>query len=260
MTMRIFAIILVALTVGALGRRGPPRKEFDVDEFVSQSTDLVQAMLDGCEVSDSPSVEDPEVEEQLETEARRLLRGNHGRSKDSRFQVMFTKVFGEDYCSKIAGMDAAVVAQDLAERLFVDKFAHMATKFIEQIREEKCKTEEVPEVEEALETADQEENEDVLAALRRSLHHPRKDDKEVPEGFMTTFEEFFSEGYCSDKTNEELAKELGKAVLDGDVVLEKPVEEDKEVVSEEGEAVEKPHHGHGRGRGRGLRKQSTRKD
>ena len=36
---------------------------------------------------------------------------------------------------------------------------------------------------------------------------------------MTTFLEFFSEGYCSEKTSEELAIELGQAVLAGDVVF-----------------------------------------
>jgi len=209
--MRTFAIILVVLAVAVFGRPGKPRKEFDVDDFVSDTTDLVQGMLDECESSVSV--------------ARRLLRKNRGRgsedssseeeeqkpSKDSKFTEMFISVFSEDYCSELAGMDGAEVAQLLADRLFVDKFAKMTTKFIEQIREETCEAEEDLEVEE--------ESEDVPAALRRSLHR-RKDGKEVPADFMTAFSEFFSEGYCSEKTSEELAEELGQAVLAGEVVFE----------------------------------------
>lgn len=216
--MRTFAIILVILAMGAFGRPGKPRK----DDFVSHTTDMVQGMLDECESSVGV--------------ARRLLRKNRGRgrgsedsssssseeeeqkpSKDAKFAEMFISVFSEDYCSELAGMDGAEVAQLLADRLYVDKFAKMTTKFIEQIREENCEAEEDLEVEEDL--AVEEEREEVPSALRRFLHK-RENGEEVPADFMTTFLEFFSEGYCSEKTSEELAIELGQAVLAGDVVFE----------------------------------------
>ena len=71
-------------------------------------------------------------------------------------------------------MDGAEVAQLLADRLYVDKFAKMTTKFIEQIREENCEAEEDPEAEEDLEVEEdlavEEEREEVPSALRRFLH------------------------------------------------------------------------------------------
>lgn len=250
--MKTLAIVVVILAVGALGKRG--HGKFDADEFVSEITPLVEGKLDECTTSSVDGI------------LRRLLSKTRKPREDSeedkpteedKFADLFTTVFGEDYCTDLAGMDSGAVAQLLADRLFVVKFAQKSTKFVEQIRTDNCEAveESLPVEESASDSPTKSPTTTTRRFLRKGGNKNRQ--KMVSEEFMTVFEAFFSEGYCGEESSEELAMELGEAVLAGDVVFEgrgdgkdnseeseetKETEEDEEeeeVVTEE-EQVEAP--------------------